>query len=40
MNLTVNNSFNTSKDTNTRDLADKITSEINDRLRDGIISVG
>jgi hypothetical protein len=40
MNLTVNNSFNTSRDTNTRDLADKITSEINDRLRDGIISVG
>lgn len=40
MNLTVNNSFNVSKDSNIRGLADRITSEINDRLRDGVVSLG
>lgn len=40
MNLTVNNNFSVSKDTNIRAIADKVTGLVNDRLRDSIINVG
>lgn len=39
MNLTVNNAFSVAQGMNVRQMADKITSEINDRLRDGVISL-
>lgn len=40
MNLTVNNAFSVSKDSNIRDLADKITGLVNDRMRDSVINLG
>lgn len=40
MNLTVNNSFGVNKDTNIRDIADKITGMVNDHLRDALINIG
>lgn len=40
MNLTVNNNFSVSKGTNIRDIADKVTGLVNDRLRDAIINIG
>lgn len=40
MNLTVNNNFSVSKDTNIRAIAEKVTGLVNDRLRDSIINIG
>lgn len=40
MTLNVTNNFAVSQGSNLRDIADKITTEINDRLRDSVISIG
>ena len=40
MNLDIKNYFNVSKDTNMRDIADKIVGMVNDQLRDSIINIG
>ena len=40
MNLTVNNQFSLSNTMDVRQIAEKITGQINDRLRDGVVSVG
>ena len=40
MTLNISNMFNVSQGTDTRQIADKVTSEINDRLRDAVISLG
>lgn len=40
MTLDIKNYFNVSKDTDTRALADKIVGNVNDRLRDSVISLG
>lgn len=40
MNLTVNNAFSVVKGENIRNIADQITSHINDRLRDSVVNLG
>lgn len=40
MNLTVNNAFSVGKGENIRNIADQITSHINDRLRDSVVNLG
>ncbi|AJA67317.1 Phage-related minor tail protein [Myroides sp. A21] len=40
MNLTVNNTFGVNRDTNIRDIADKVTGYVNDQLRDALINIG
>lgn len=40
MNLTVNNTFGVTRDTNIRDIADKVTGYVNDQLRDALINIG
>ncbi|GIZ09982.1 hypothetical protein FUMI01_27080 [Flavobacterium sp. UMI-01] len=40
MNLTVNNAFSVAKGENIRNIADQITSHINDRLRDSVVNLG
>lgn len=40
MNLTVNNTFSVGKGENIRNIADQITSHINDRLRDSVVNLG
>lgn len=40
MNLDVTNNFSVSKDSNIRDIAEKVTGMINDRLRDAVINLG
>jgi hypothetical protein len=40
MNLTVNNAFSVAKGENIRNIADQITSLVNDRLRDSVINLG
>lgn len=40
MTLNVTNQFSVSKDTNLRDIADKIVGMVNDRMRDSVINMG
>lgn len=40
MNLTVNQNFSIAQGINIRQIAEKVTSEINDRIRDAVISLG
>jgi hypothetical protein len=40
MTLNMTNNFSVSKDTNIRDIADKVVSLVNDRLRDSVINLG
>lgn len=40
MNLTVNNNFSVSNDTNIRAIAEKVTGLVNDRFRDSLINIG
>lgn len=40
MNLTVNNAFSVAKGENIRNIADQITSLVNDRMRDSVINLG
>lgn len=40
MNLDVTNNFSLSKDGNIRDIAEKVTGMINDRLRDAVVNLG